>query len=507
MPPRNHHPNRAVSGSASEETIEDPSTQDDATSEHGETEINDAEITTEEAWATSAGYTQLADMNYDGAMFMALPVTGPDNGDVENVTYSGTFFADLTAYGRSDELNESDGGGDEPEDTEEEGQHDNFRSIADQALLGLDDEYSTTVATAMIPSADLKNEATLEPSKIQVSAPVAPATNDDKPVSMPTVPTSVDLKPKVTGLSLPESKDNPPFDTDAVRKAVDAIRLKAPRWTTEFDKWEEQHFRSTCTRVVEDHSIIPQTPRSAFCKRTPRAIAATANLSRSATLAEAIQRLSLLSRDKLVIHIVGADHVECNKLESTFGPLVRWIDALEQSPKQIEIQLVGPNVPSDATKRPPTDLMPKQQPPKSRLVSALATCHESVYHEWLPSDQGCLPDVAVAFNSGIWGYSEWVPTIQALCESSWQIPFVSTAYTIEECLDDFDVIDTAVSSSSLSCQTDDDDDFQQQCCLWKPELNTFGSNMRRETANAVPGREYRENSAWQAWKLGGRKPY
>ena len=66
---------------------------------------------------------------------------------------------------------------------------------------------------------------------------------------------------------------------------------------------------------------------------------ASANFSRSATLAEALLRLSLLPRDNgnhdddddddfLLIDIVGVDHVECESkatIRNTFRPLVQWL--------------------------------------------------------------------------------------------------------------------------------------------------------------------------------------
>ena len=276
-------------------------------------------------------------------------------------------------------------------------------------------------------------------------------------------------------------KENPPIDTEAVRRAVDVIRSKAPRLTTALNLWEQQH------DTVAPHPIIPKAPISAFMRQSEKAISATANLSRSATLAEALHRLSCFcfGRERLVIHIVGADHVECDHLRTTFGPLVRWIGALNNSPQHIDIKLIGPNVSVEAATRPPVNLMPKKC--ASRLVSASATCHESVYHDWI---QQLCPDIVVAFNAGIWGYDEWVPTIKALCHSSYMVPFVVTAYTMEECQDDADVIEQVAQDSTAHC-------------LWKAEANPFGSKQTRETATAVAGRVYRENAAWQAWRLGG----
>jgi hypothetical protein len=277
--------------------------------------------------------------------------------------------------------------------------------------------------------------------------------------------------------------------------------LKHPRLAKNLNEWEEQrgvNDTSVVALAPQEHAIIPKTPLSAFWRQSPKAISATANLSRSATLAEAIHRLSCLKSERLVIHIVGADHVECSSQDqqrTLFGPLVRWIGALENSPAHIVICLVGPNVPADAPNRPPLDLMPKTS---SSLVSATASCYEGVYHEWIQQQENgnigfCPADIVIAFNAGLWGYDEWVATIKALCESSLAIPFISTAYTIQECEDDAEVIESVASLSTA----------KEAKRLWKAEANPFSSRQIRETKTAVSGRQYRENAAWQAWKLGG----
>jgi hypothetical protein len=421
----------------------------------------DAEVTTEEAWATAEGYTPLADMTTEGAMFMSFQPDDDDNP-------CGAIFADMTAFGPPDNCDWDD---DDSEESEEQQVGDeDFRFVADQALEALEMEYSTTIGTVPHKA----TEEVFDDQKVAASIRPSDALEMDQESS--------EKVPSETQLSQPivvPKKEHPPIDADAVRRAVDSIRLKAPRLTTALNNWEQQH------GTVAPHPIIPKAPLSAFVRQSSKAISATANLSRSATLAEAVHRLSCLGSERLVIHIVGADHVECDHLQTTFGPLVRWIGALENSPKHINIHLIGPNVSAEAAKRPPADLLPKST---SRLVSASATCHESVYHEWI--QQHHRPDVAAAFNAGIWGYNEWVPTIKALCESSNEVPFVATSYSIQECEDDADVIEQAAQDSTAQC-------------LWKAEVNPFGSKQDRETVTAVAGRVYRENAAWQAWRFGG----
>lgn len=474
MAPRNKRmsPNHVERTAATEDALEEAN----AATEQNETN------TANEAWAAAEGYTPLADLRGDGAVFMAF-----DPNDNQEETFTGTFFADVGAFGTDANGNDDDEWNNEHEDDTASEQDNEFRSVADQALQALDEEYSMALSGVVLPPTT-EIDATL-------------IKEDQKPKSVSIMPPSSN-ESNTTLNSFPQNssqKEVPPIDTDAVRKAVDNIKLKAPRLTSDLNKWEEQHGvpnTSILALAPREHVIIPKTPLAAFWRQSTKAIAATANLSRSATCAQAIHELELLQShsERLVIHIVGADHVECSsvkRLQTLFGPLVRWIGALQNSPHHVELLLVGPNVPSDADKRPSVNVMPANKISSSRLTSATATCHEAVYHEWLEQRQRQgKPDLIMAFNSGIWGYKEWIPTLEALCNLPYSIPFVSTSYTIQECEDDAEVIETVTQGSG-------------RCCLWKAQANPFASRQIRETHTAVSGREYRENAAWQAWRLGG----
>lgn len=97
------------------------------------------------------------------------------------------------------------------------------------------------------------------------------------------------------------------------------------------------------------------------------------------------------------------------------------------------------------------------------------------------------------FSAGVWGYEEWRKTFQFLNQRTEAAPVIITAYTLEECQEDYEVIESAVSST--------DSVSSSGRCLWGPDLNKFGSNAVRETTSSL--QEYRENAAWQAWLLGG----
>lgn len=94
------------------------------------------------------------------------------------------------------------------------------------------------------------------------------------------------------------------------------------------------------------------------------------------------------------------------------------------------------------------------------------------------------------FEAGVWGYNEWRPTIECLNSLDIPVPMVITAYTLEEALEDADVIEETVFGSAAMA-------------LWVPEINPFGSRVVRNVATSP--NEYRENQAWQCFMLGSTK--
>ena len=229
----------------------------------------------------------------------------------------------------------------------------------------------------------------------------------------------------------------------------------------------------------------------------------------------------------LILHILGADGVECSSADSVrkaVGPFVRWMDAALHSgalgeskvngvatqPQLIEIdslliEFSGPNVPS-ALVGDVLDLLSHSNAPSVRLTSAKAIFQHREYHEVRSCDDDApSADIAVAFNAGIWGYDSWKPTIASMsspdndtCSGIGKTLFVITAYTIEECEDDADVVANVVEEIQSSHNNHAGSIARQ---LWI-ETNPFSSRCERITASAPPGRKYFENGAWQAWLLG-----
>lgn len=232
----------------------------------------------------------------------------------------------------------------------------------------------------------------------------------------------------------------------------------------------------------------------------------------------------------LILHILGADGVECSSAESvrkSVGPFVRWMDAALHSgalggskvngvatqPQQplleidsLLIEFSGPNMPSALVGDVLDLLSHSNNAPSVRLTSAKAIFQHREYHEVRSRDDDApSADIAVAFNAGIWGYDSWKPTIASMsspdndtCPGMGKTIFVITAYTIEECEDDADVLANVVEEIRSSQESHAGSIARQ---LWI-ETNPFSSRCERITASAPPGRKYFENGAWQAWLLG-----
>jgi hypothetical protein len=410
-----------------------------------------------EEWAQAEGYTPLSEVGLGrGAMFMAMPLDNDGRGHSYEAFSEGSFFADMNAFDSEHdafcEEVQTSNGSDEPAD---------FRQLAEQALKALEEDYTLTLGGINLEDRreDGKRETVLDEEAFPDEHVEYKDLGDDAKSSrsaLVLVPTLVPCTPPAE------------IDTVAVQRAVASIQLKDAKLSQRYKEWEQ-------TLPPEKHDVIPSAPLAAFRKTTAKARQATSNLSRSATIAHALHRLHILQSEpkRLLVHILGVDYVETKSVDQirvTFGPLIRWLAASPQSPESIDVILIGPNV----VQQPRTDLLPRIDTP---LKKASVSCHVGAYHE-LHIDGPA--NLTIAFNAGIWGYREWVPTLERLKGAI----FVVTAYTLEEAEDDAVVLSEQPGSENI----------------WKAESNPFGSNVQRET-KSLHNRIYRENAAWQAWKM------
>jgi hypothetical protein len=490
--------------------------------------------------------------------------------------------------------NHSDGGANSLESLEVP---DDFHLLAERALRGLEVEHLSTLemfadATSDISSYESASQITacLPSGQKSDSAEIQTVGDLFSDASETSQELSVQPIAEATeSIRTKESKSlNPkPIDVNAIQKAMKSIRLKSPQLATSLDagvlsssttsasdvatKAALSSIINFSTRIMEQsrdtqlksHAIIPAVPLAAFRRVTPKAQSASANLTRSATLSEAMLRLwplicfrkklratgigissqqqTACSSKTLTIHIVGADGVECSSealVLKLVGPFVRWLNAALQSGilresdgtgmtaisqlAEIDALLIvfsGPNLPTDMIDN-ILDLLPAPITPSSGLTSAKAVFHQREYHEG-SSCTDCadapLVDLVIAFNAGIWGYDSWKPTIECMLRRNnvdspangtkpvmGNTIFVITAYTLEESEDDAAVITDLVETNDLDRSMkpkNNSNAISQQ--IWGPELNPFSSRLERYTASAPPGRKYFENGAWQAWLLGG----
>jgi hypothetical protein len=463
-----------------------------------------------------------------------------------------------------------------------------FRLLADQALLGLEVEHSSTLERSTITAdscyAVSCDDRSTENAIAETSFPTISIDDLCDGENMRTCDRTIaDSYAASTESAIPESEEgttisitSKPMDVDAIKKALQSIRLKSPQLATNLDAGASSSSLAGVAHAATDaaldsvldatsraiehsrrqqyasHGIIPAGPLAAFRRSTPKAHAASANLSRSATLSEAVLRLWPLvcfrkkmaaigigqippqhanrNSKTLTIHLLGADGVECSSAESvrkSVGSFVRWMDAALHSGALGEskvngittrhqlieidsllIEFSGPNIPN-ALVGDVMDLLSHSNAPRLKLISAKATFQQQQYHEirsCTGENDAPIIDIAVAFNAGIWGYESWKPTIALMSSPDKDASsgivgktlFIITAYTKEECEDDADVIanvtEEILSKTNHSCGS-----IARQ--LWI-ETNPFSSRCERFTASAPPGRKYFENGAWQAWLLG-----
>jgi hypothetical protein len=455
----------------------------------------------DDVWAMSEGYTPLGDLLSLGAVMVAMPPD--DDDDYESSGHNNYAFVanpqalfgtDAAEFPSNEDQEDSDGDGQSGTlYSAQNNDNADFRDVANNALMVLENEYQATLS---MPSVALSPPPPLDSALLEPSARTE--------TELENAAFDVDFEGHLPAFSfnpMPK-KELPQIDTLAVRKAMTGIKANVGL-DEKLQKWEDEQKRKKSSQQ-HHHSVIPTAPLKAFRRTTAKAIQATANLSRSATIAESLHRLSYLlqCQDRLVIHIVGADQVECQseeRVRATFSPLARWIDQSIYSPRHLSICLVGPNLPSKiASNGTPIHLLPESSNDHRRLWSAEARCYEASYHTWLSDQDTLAADLVVCFNAGIWGYDEWKPTLRYLVDRNAAIPFVVTSYTLEEAEDDFDVMEEMVKESPNHGENVSP---SKAICLWGPEANAFASKQERDTATAVQGRIYRENHAWQAWRL------
>ena len=289
----------------------------------------------QEAWAAAEGYTPLADMDTNNYVMVSM---GPDYDHSDEETpqsgqsgndSGGVFFVNPLALGNHPENSSVE---QQPGEEEEENDDykpvnsaiessgsthqdfsveqnvtsasnasiDEFQSIADKALMILDDEYQRT----LLGERQQENWQEERDYKVAQGATTASTlVKEEEAEDLKLIAAAFDQRKKEGGsssftvdwdtlgvgssssarVSSTTAKATPSVDTDKVRKVVQALsEQKDHSFQQKFAAWQQQQQTS--------HDLIPPTPYKAFRRNTQKAKQATATLSRSATIAEALVR-------------------------------------------------------------------------------------------------------------------------------------------------------------------------------------------------------------------------
>ncbi|GLD99380.1 hypothetical protein PINS_up008099 [Pythium insidiosum] len=225
--------------------------------------------------------------------------------------------------------------------------------------------------------------------------------------------------------------------------------------------------------------------------------------TRALTLIECLKRLQQTTTDanagagagasasaaaELTIHLVGADHREGNSMAETmliFERLFQYLAVEDGRYTLLRLVLVGPNIAAKLHHSSQTTTHSDMREPLSvhqplaSIEVALSYYVGSFDDYYGETAQYVRPDLAVCFNAGIWGYDQWLPTLQLLVHTI-QTPLLVTSYNAHEASDDEDVLDDSVGPPRW---------------YWRAEKNPFGSLLHRSTRNDF-GSILRENDYW-----------
>ncbi|GMH55705.1 hypothetical protein TrRE_jg2660 [Triparma retinervis] len=277
----------------------------------------------------------------------------------------------------------------------------------------------------------------------------------------------------------PSGKPPCSIDVAAVTACVRSIKLRNPSLARALDAGASKlplPSPSPPPLAPIDHKVIPPLQTLAWVSPSPKAIAASAALSRSATIAEALDLLSILdaSPPSIIVDVVGVDAVDAGSpsiIKRMFHPLLRWVHRATGT--RTLLRLSGPNVPS------------AMHCHESKAEGGEISVSPLPYHEFLDANAGDPADLAVAFNAGIWGYTDWDGTLARLSEPKGSNPrfFLVTSYTKEEAEEDEEKIARFWGGDGRR--------------VWEGEANRWRSRKERETKAREEA--YYENSHWGCW--------
>jgi len=205
---------------------------------------------------------------------------------------------------------------------------------------------------------------------------------------------------------------------------------------------------------------------------------ASRRLSRSYTLFEAMWRLGVLENchgAEVHVHVLGADRREGQdeaSLRATFEPLRQML--VPAGCVRLHVMLCGPNC--EAVGVPLAGAGGASQDLDGALPVLTMEHSMKLYHDQQRAQPSRKPDVAVAFNAGIYGYDSWGQTVRAV--TALAAPLVVTSYSFAESESD----EEAMEALGLRW-------------LWTPTTNPWRSLVPESRLSA--GEVLYENAAYQ----------
>ena len=204
-----------------------------------------------------------------------------------------------------------------------------------------------------------------------------------------------------------------------------------------------------------------------------------ATKSRTETIFSAIKETVDEKTRELIIHIVGAEENDFAGIVSLHGQYLVLFDRLSVFEFQsLKIVFIGSSISSSYDGW--------QTCFDVNEMNIVITIVSSLYHDWSLANSAPYPHMMFLFNAGIWGYDDWIPTLEIIKELEGCIVII-TSYTFEEAEDDNDVI-TSHFKDSIEW-------------LWEERCNPYRSNIRLTRTTCAVDRQYFDNFAWQCFKV------
>ena len=226
--------------------------------------------------------------------------------------------------------------------------------------------------------------------------------------------------------------------------------------------------------------------------------------SQAQTLLAALHRMKngnhfFGSQERFVIHVLGADETELPSLDN--GKLcTKWRGLFETASMispSFYFFFIGPNMPQSRD----GEILSFPWTGESGIdVKLQVTLHVEccLYHEYLVHNT-CAPDIAVAYNAGLWGYEAWIPSIEAsfrnMCSYKPSYLLV-TSYTLQESEDDYDILQATFDNLVRGGLKG------ELCWIWDCEKNpnmcpVVIERKSLKQAGIDEDRTYHENHFWQ----------